>query len=229
MKKLALRYVHLVDTVNEKARFLGVLYVIMTFVMAYEVVARFVFNAPTKWAWDVNIQLLCFTVIMSGGYTLLHKGHVRMDLFYSRWSARKRAWVDLSTSFLPIVFCSLLLMESFDLARESIALREVDEGLLHAPLYPLRVAVVFGIFLFLAQVLAEVLRSLLIISGHSPPRLAPSPRSSLGQNGRTPSRHRRRSSLRRDAIPRGRGPNGPASMAHCKSGRRVNFLSRHRG
>jgi TRAP-type mannitol/chloroaromatic compound transport system permease small subunit len=101
---------------------------------------------------------------MSGGYTLLRKGHVRMDLFYARWSPRRRAWVDLLTSFLPLVFCGLLLLESYDLARESVALREVAEGLLHAPLYPLRVAIVLGILLLLLQVVRDVLSNLLLIT-----------------------------------------------------------------
>jgi len=164
MKKAAEAFIRIVDSVNEKARFLGILFVVMTLIMSYEVVARFVFNAPTIWAWDVNTQLLCFIVILSGGYTLAHKGHVRMDMFTSRWSARRRAWVDLATSFLPLIFCGLLLIESYELAAESVALREVGEGLLHAPIYPLRVAVVLGILLFLAQVLADVLRSLLLVT-----------------------------------------------------------------
>ncbi len=164
MRNLAERYIRFVDAINGGAKVFGVLFVLMTFIMTYEVIARFLFNAPTKWAWDINVQILCFIVIMSGGYTLLQKGHVRMDLFYDRWSARRRAWVDLSTSFLPLVFCGLLLVESFDLARESVALREVAEGLLHAPLYPLRVAIVVGVLLLLLQVVRDVLKNLLFIT-----------------------------------------------------------------
>lgn len=164
MRKLAERYICLVDAVNERMKLVGVLFVIMTFIMTYEVVARFVFNAPTKWAWDINIQILCFVAIMSGGYTLLHRGHVRMDLFYGRWSAKRRAGVDLATAFLPMAFCGLLLVESLDLAEESIAVREVADGLLHAPLYPLRVAMVVGVCLLLLQVLRDVLSNLLLIT-----------------------------------------------------------------
>ncbi|MBA7668918.1 hypothetical protein ES703_77038 [subsurface metagenome] len=164
MRKLAEWFLHSVDAINKRVRFIAYVFVIMTFVMMYEVIARFVFNAPTKWAWGLNEQLLCFSVMMAGGYILLNKAHVNMDFFYARWSTRRKAWVDLLTSFFPLLFCSVLLMQSFRLAQRAIVMSEYTIGYFEVPVYPIRVVTVVGVSLLLIQVLAEAIRNFFVLA-----------------------------------------------------------------
>ena len=153
--KLARGYIRVVDSINARMGYVSYALPLMTLIMTYEVIARFVFNAPTIWAWDINEQLLAFIAVTTGGYVLFHKGHTRMDMFSSRWSVRRHAYVHTFTYLLGITFLCALLVKSFDLAVESIAGREYSLGLLGAPLYPLRVVIVLGIILFLAQVVVR--------------------------------------------------------------------------
>jgi len=64
------------------------------------VVLRYVFGVG--WIWVVeSIVYIHATLFMAGAaYTLLHDGHVRVDIFYAKASAYQRAWVDLSGSVL---------------------------------------------------------------------------------------------------------------------------------
>jgi TRAP-type mannitol/chloroaromatic compound transport system permease small subunit len=73
--------------------------------LAYEVVARYAFGAPTIWAYDMTFMLYGAFFMLGSSYTLKHKGHIRTDMFYDNWSPKKQALVDLA--------CYLLLFYPF--------------------------------------------------------------------------------------------------------------------
>ena len=78
----------------------------MVLSLCYEVVARYLFNAPTQWAYDMTFMLYGSFFMLGAAFTLQRKGHVRTDSFYSNWSARRQAGVDLACyllMFLPFV------------------------------------------------------------------------------------------------------------------------------
>lgn len=59
------------------------------------VVQRYVFGIGWIWV-EESIVYIHATLFMAGAaYTLLHEGHVRVDIFYREASCRQRAWVDL--------------------------------------------------------------------------------------------------------------------------------------
>ncbi|HXH81994.1 MAG TPA: TRAP transporter small permease subunit [Candidatus Tectomicrobia bacterium] len=60
----------------------------------YEVVARYLFNAPTIWAYDMSYMLYGSHFMLGAGYTLLKGGHIRTDIFYQNWSPRRQGAVD---------------------------------------------------------------------------------------------------------------------------------------
>src|SRR5881394_1243398 len=77
--------------------------------VAYEVISRYVFNAPTVWSFDVTYMLYA-TIFMLGAAYALHKGaHIRTDFFYEKWSDRTRGMVD-SISYLVFFFPSVIML-----------------------------------------------------------------------------------------------------------------------
>src|SRR3954462_6481396 len=77
--------------------------------VAYEVIARYAFNAPTIWSFDVT-YMLYGTIFMLGAAYALHKGaHIRTDFFYEKWSDRTRGVVD-SISYLVFFFPSIIML-----------------------------------------------------------------------------------------------------------------------
>ena len=69
------------------ARVLSLFILIITVIIAYEVIARYAFNAPTNWAWSINKQLFGVYVLFSGCYALIHKTHIRIEVFYQHFSS----------------------------------------------------------------------------------------------------------------------------------------------
>jgi TRAP-type mannitol/chloroaromatic compound transport system permease small subunit len=68
--------------------------------LVYEVGARYLFNAPTVWAYDMTYMLYGSFFMLGSAYTLMRKGHIRTDTFYGNWSVRTRGMVDAACYLL---------------------------------------------------------------------------------------------------------------------------------
>jgi TRAP-type mannitol/chloroaromatic compound transport system permease small subunit len=67
----------------------------LVFVVCYEVFSRYLFHAPTKWAFDASYMLYGTLFMFAGAYTLSRNGHVRGDFLYRNWKPKMQAWMDL--------------------------------------------------------------------------------------------------------------------------------------
>jgi TRAP-type mannitol/chloroaromatic compound transport system permease small subunit len=83
--------------------------VAMTLVITYEVFSRYVFSAPTSWAYDVSYMLYGTLFMMAGPYALARNGHVRGDFLYRKWPPRVQASVDL-TLYILFFFAGVLAL-----------------------------------------------------------------------------------------------------------------------
>lgn len=78
----------------------------MVLSLAYEVAARYIFNSPTLWAYDMTFMLYGTFFMLGSAYTLQCKGHIRTDSFYGDWSPRRQGIVDVLcylVMFMPFV------------------------------------------------------------------------------------------------------------------------------
>ena len=74
---------------------IGWMIIPMILSLAYEVIARYVFGAPTIWAYDMTFMLYGAFFMLGSSYTLKNKGHIRTDMFYDSWHPKTQATVDL--------------------------------------------------------------------------------------------------------------------------------------
>jgi TRAP-type mannitol/chloroaromatic compound transport system permease small subunit len=105
------RVLRVIDGVSTAAGWLaGWLIVPMTVAVTWEVVARYAFNAPTRWSYDAGWILYGAQFMLAASYTLMKGGHIRTDVLYERWSPRRRAIVDAVCYvlfFFPGMLCIL--------------------------------------------------------------------------------------------------------------------------
>lgn len=73
---------------------------ILTFSTSYEVFARYMFGAPTDWAFDASYMLYGTLFMMAGAYALSRNAHVRGDFIYRAWPPRRQAFMDIILYFL---------------------------------------------------------------------------------------------------------------------------------
>ena len=78
----------------------------MVLALTYEVVARYIFNSPTLWAYDMTFMMYGSFFMLGTAFTLQRKGHIRTDSFYAHWSVRRQGWVDTACyllMFMPLI------------------------------------------------------------------------------------------------------------------------------
>src|SRR5436190_16700644 len=129
--------------------------------VSYEVIARYVFNAPTIWSFDVT-YMLYGTIFMLGAAYALHKGaHIRTDFFYEKWSDQTKGMVD-SISYLVFFFPSIimLLVVSGNEAWYAYSINETSEQTPWRPiLWPFKSVVPLTCVLLLIQGVSETIKS----------------------------------------------------------------------
>jgi len=64
-------------------------------VVFLDVIMRYAFNTSFVFTQELEWHLFGFIFLMGAGYTLLHEGHVRVDIVYQRLDRKAQAWVDL--------------------------------------------------------------------------------------------------------------------------------------
>ena len=72
------RYLHAIDNVSTwTGKAFAWAIVMLTAIVCYDVFARYLFRAPTDWAFDASYILYGALFMMAGAYTLARNGHVR--------------------------------------------------------------------------------------------------------------------------------------------------------
>ena len=127
---------------------------ILTLSVCYEVVVRYVFNAPTVWAFDMMVQMYGALFLMAGPYALAQDAHVRGDVLYRLFPVRVQASLDFILYFLfffPGMFA--LFWFGAEIASDSWRYKEVSWN------SPARIQVYFF------KTLIPIAGALLIIQG----------------------------------------------------------------
>lgn len=129
--------------------------------ITYEVLARYAFNAPTIWAYEVTYQLYG-TLFMLGAAYALHKGaHIRTDFFWEKFSPRTKGIID-SVSYVVFFFPALvtLLVISANEAYYAWQIGEVSDQTPWRPvLWPFKTVVPLACLLLIVQGVSEFLKS----------------------------------------------------------------------
>jgi len=157
------------DKINEwigsfivtSAVFLFILVIFSNVIMRYVFNTSFVFMSELEW------HVFAFIFLMGAGFTLLHDGHVRVDIFYSMVDRKKQALINLlGVLFFLIPSCYVVLRTSIPWVIVAYEVGEVsiDPGGIPAR-FLLKATVPMGYFLMLIQGLSLFVKSLLTLLG----------------------------------------------------------------
>jgi len=163
-----------IDALNERCghavAWLTLAMVIVTFAV---VVLRYAFNVGWIAVQESVTYMHGLVFMLGAAYTLKHDGHVRVDIFYGKFSIRTRAWIDLAGALLlllpTMVFIFLI---SWEYVANSWSLLEGSPETGGLPgIFLVKTAILLMAALMVLQGLAHTARNILILRGH--PEYAP--------------------------------------------------------
>ena len=130
--------------------------------LTYDTFMRYLFRAPTVWAYDISYMLGGTAMLTGMAYVTLHRAHVRVDIIYMRLSQKVRLILDLVFTmvfFLPLF--SILLQRSVQRAIWSFNCKEFSEvGFWRPPIYPFRWMIPVALSLLILAGVAWFIRDL---------------------------------------------------------------------
>ncbi|MGQ9366130.1 TRAP transporter small permease subunit [Azospirillum sp. ST 5-10] len=154
-------YVQAVTAFNRLLfRLAAALMAVIVPVMLYEVVSRYLFDAPTTWGMELATLLFGPYFLLGGPYLLHLHGHVNLDLVRRAMPPRWDRLFELANHPVIILFCAILLYYSWPLAVQSWEFGETSFSAWNPPIWPVKFAVPAAVVLLAAQSSAEFLRVL---------------------------------------------------------------------
>jgi TRAP-type mannitol/chloroaromatic compound transport system permease small subunit len=170
---LLLRLARITDRCNEwlgtRLAWLALAMVLLQFVV---VLMRYVFGLGSVKLQESIVYLHATVFMVGAGYTLLHNGHVRCDIFYSTASPRAKAWVDLFGVFAFLLpMCVLIGWVAWPYVASSWAVLEGSpEGSLGIPgVFLLKSVILVFAALLALQGLALAIHAALLLAGVEAP------------------------------------------------------------
>jgi TRAP-type mannitol/chloroaromatic compound transport system permease small subunit len=135
------------------------LILVITGVILFEIIVRFVFAKPTIWAFEISLALYGIYVALLGAYVLVTGGHVNVDILYARLSPRTKAGVNLFSWLIFFLWCGALVWTGWIKGWESLMVRESESTAFGCPIYPVKLSLAVGGSLLFLQGLAGYVRN----------------------------------------------------------------------
>jgi TRAP-type mannitol/chloroaromatic compound transport system permease small subunit len=152
--------------VGAAARWLAVALVLVQFAV---VGLRYIYGSSFIWMQESVIYVHATLFMLSIGYVLLIDGHVRVDIYFAKWSAATRAAVDLAGVLLAVLpFCGLVIWASWPYVSASWRLGEGPMAVGGLPFTPaLKTLIPVMAALLALQGLAMAARAILVLAGRA--------------------------------------------------------------
>lgn len=133
----------------------------LVFATVYEVIARYVFNAPTIWAYEIGYLMTGSGFLLGMAYALSCDAHIRIDVVSTNLSQRTRAIIDIVCYVgLLIPFLAWVTHMLWSRALDTFASGEKSgQSAWNPPLWPFRMVFLIAFALLLLQVIAEVIKT----------------------------------------------------------------------
>ncbi|RFC62310.1 TRAP transporter small permease [Fulvimarina endophytica] len=94
----------------------SILFLLVTAFTLYEVLMRYVFNAPTNWVHETTIAMTALCFAFGGAYCLGTDRHIRVVLLYEAVSPRFRQILDVCICTVGALACALMAWAAWGLA-----------------------------------------------------------------------------------------------------------------
>ena len=159
-----------IDGVNRRVGMLLYwLVLVVVLISSTNATIRKVFDTSSN-AW-LELQWYIFSAIFMGcaGYVLLHNEHIRIDIVNSHLDAKTRHWIEIfGHIFFLIPLCLIMIYESWPYFLDAYVSGEQSSNAGGLIRWPVRIMMIIGFVLLLAQALSELIKRIAVMRGLIP-------------------------------------------------------------
>lgn len=156
---------HIESLVDKIGRTVSWLSLVLILLVVVDVVMRYLFNTSYAGVFEMEWHLFATLFMIGAAYTLKHDKHVRVDVFYGRFSEKGKAVVNMVGTLLFLLpFCFVVIKTSIPFVLGSYTISESSPDPSGLPYrFIIKSTIPIGMSLLLLQGLAVLLKSLSVL------------------------------------------------------------------
>jgi TRAP-type mannitol/chloroaromatic compound transport system permease small subunit len=160
MPDIIVRYVRVVDNFNRRVGIFAMYLVFaMLAILLYSSVSK-AFLLPANWTLESAQFTMAAYYMLGGAYAMQLGDHVRMDLFYSRWSLKRRAITDSITAICLIGYLGFMLYGGIASSTYAIAFKEKSFSSWAPYMAPIKIIMTIGVLMMLLQAFSALFKDI---------------------------------------------------------------------
>ena len=151
--------------VARQAEAASMLMILLVIVMVMEVFLRYFLKSPTTWALEFTTFLYGMHFVLGYGYTEQFHGHVRVDIFSSKFSRRVQDYLYIiTTACISLPVCLLLCIWAYDNAWLSTRTLEHSASAWGPSIWPTKIVMALGFTFLVLQVASNLIKRIVALS-----------------------------------------------------------------
>jgi len=162
------RFVEVIDWISDGIGRLVSWLTLATVLICFGVVVlRYVFSIGFVWMQEFYVWLHAIVFMGGAAFTLLHGGHVRVDILYNKMSPRRQAWVDLAGVIVFLLpYLAVIAIWSWSYVMQSWRVLESSQNSqgMHG-LFLLKTVILIYVAMLAVQALAMAGKCILRLAG----------------------------------------------------------------
>ncbi len=163
-------YVRIMDSFSEKTGYIiSWMTTMLVITVFYDVIMRYVFQSGSIAIQELEWHIFSVIFLLGAAFTLKRDGHVRVDIIYSRFNKKTKAWIDLVGAFVFLIpFAMIIIYSTKPYIYNSWVVREISPDPGGLPFrYALKAVIPLGFFFLILQGFAEAFKNFLYLTGNS--------------------------------------------------------------
>ena len=146
-------------------KWIALLILPMFVMLVTDVAMRYIAGRPAVWTTELTQLVFGVYAVIGGGWLLVDRAHVNVDIFYGDFSRRKKAQVDIVTSVLFFLFLGVLLWQGSSMAYESALKFETSQSTWNPQVWPVKLAIPIAGLLLLLQGIVRLVSDIRVLMG----------------------------------------------------------------
>ena len=134
------------------------LYVLIGFIISFEVISRYIFNAPTIWVNEISRLLQIWATYLALTYTFHNKEFIRITVFYDRSNNKVKKILDFISIIFILYFSSFVTYYGWLIAYDSFNVGRTSSTILDLPAVITEIAIPLCFAFLVLRVILEFLR-----------------------------------------------------------------------
>lgn len=149
----------IIDTAsNIGAVFSAIFMILIVLLIVIEIFLRAIFNKSTLITDEYSAYMFVFVVMLGLSYTFKEKGHIKITIITSRLKKKTQRYFEILILFIALAILIFSLYYSFMMVYDTYSLDMRADTIAETPLYLPQIALPLGYFIFIIQVIAEIIK-----------------------------------------------------------------------